>query len=99
MLVTVTFQDHGQDFLEWDIDTEKEQIVGCRPFQASIWCGNTCKQKAFEVGGQVCYEARALDGQLRWVNYRIEAIKIHEPKPPKQPRRRRPIAAPSANIQ
>ncbi|WP_309376038.1 hypothetical protein [Rhodoferax sp.] len=35
--MTVTFQDHGQDFLEWDI--KDMTVVGCRPFQAWVWVG------------------------------------------------------------
>lgn len=35
---TVHFEDHGQDFLEWDIDA-KGVVVGCRPFQADVWAG------------------------------------------------------------
>lgn len=36
---TVRFEDHGQDFLEFDIEDGK--VIDCRPFQASIWVG--CK--------------------------------------------------------
>lgn len=36
--ITITFADHGQDFLEWDLDVGGK-VVGCRPFQASIWRG------------------------------------------------------------
>jgi hypothetical protein len=79
MLVTVTFQDHGQDFLEWDIDLQKEEIVGCRPYQSRIWCGLACRQKVFEVGKQVSFE-RADNHETRWINYPIEEIKIHEPQ-------------------
>ncbi len=35
------FEDQGQDFLTWDVDVETTKVVGCAPFQASIWCGNT----------------------------------------------------------
>jgi phage gp16-like protein len=35
---TITFEDMGQDFLEWDVD-DKDVVVGCRPFQAWVWCG------------------------------------------------------------
>lgn len=34
---TIRFSDQGQDFLEWDLDASG-QVVGCRPFQAEIWC-------------------------------------------------------------
>lgn len=36
--ITITFEDHGQDFLEWDLDTNGK-VIECRPFQASLWCG------------------------------------------------------------
>lgn len=35
MNAILTFQDHGQDFLTWQI--EKDRVVDCTPFQASIW--------------------------------------------------------------
>ena len=34
-VITVTFEDHGQDFLEWDICNGV--VVDCRPFQVSVW--------------------------------------------------------------
>ena len=34
---TVIFEDHGQDFLEWDI--EDGVVVDCRPFQSWLWNG------------------------------------------------------------
>jgi hypothetical protein len=53
MQFKITFEDHGQDFLTWTIDTELEQVVACEPFQASLWVGRKCTQRAFEVGGHV----------------------------------------------
>ena len=34
---TITFEDHGQDFLEWDI--VNGIVTDCRPCQASVWIG------------------------------------------------------------
>lgn len=34
---TIHFEDHGQDFLEWDIDADGN-VLACRPFQGSLWC-------------------------------------------------------------
>lgn len=34
---TVTFEDHGQDFLVWHI--KDRRVVGCEPFQAWLWVG------------------------------------------------------------
>lgn len=36
-ITTIKFEDHGQDFLEWDIDPDGN-IIDCRPFQGSVWC-------------------------------------------------------------
>jgi len=38
MMITVHFEDHGQDFLEWDLEDGK--VVDCRPFQAWLWNGS-----------------------------------------------------------
>jgi|ETNvirome_6_1000_1030641.scaffolds.fasta_scaffold00018_45 hypothetical protein len=35
---TLHIEDHGQDFLEWDIDNDGI-VVECRPFQNDIWKG------------------------------------------------------------
>jgi hypothetical protein len=34
----ITFEDHGQDFLTWQLDSNGV-VVDCMPFQASVWCG------------------------------------------------------------
>lgn len=35
---TIHFADHGQDFLEWDLNAEG-LVVACRPFQEWAWKG------------------------------------------------------------
>ncbi|WAJ37223.1 hypothetical protein OU800_21865 [Pseudomonas sp. GOM7] len=48
----IHFQDHGQDFLRWQVD-EQGVVTGCWPFQKQIWCGlqitNLSKLKAGEL--------------------------------------------------
>ncbi|MDO9334186.1 MAG: hypothetical protein Q7T57_06675 [Dehalococcoidales bacterium] len=34
---TVELEDHGQDFLEWDL--KDGVVVACRPFQGWVWNG------------------------------------------------------------
>ena len=73
MLFRITFEDHGQDFLTWVIDTEKEEVVECEPFQATVWIGKKTRQKAFEVGGEVQF----IDddtGETFAISYPIESI-------------------------
>lgn len=38
-IISIHFEDKGQDFLVWDIDTASGIVVDCRPFQARIWNG------------------------------------------------------------
>ena len=41
---TIQFEDHGQDFLEWDVNTAG-RVVGCRPAQAWVWVGAQVLQR------------------------------------------------------
>ena len=50
---TIRFEDHGQDFLEWDLDITSK-VIECRPFQASIWCGRlVLNHNALRKGSKV----------------------------------------------
>jgi|GEM_PF-1352006 len=40
VIATITFEDKGQDFLEWDVDHESRIVVDCRPFQREYWTGH-----------------------------------------------------------
>lgn len=55
MLVKIEFEDYGQDFLSWVIDTEKERVVECEPFQVLRWVGQVVTQKEFKAGGRVTF--------------------------------------------
>lgn len=37
---TIRFEDHGQDFLEWDLDASGK-VIECRPCQGWVWCKRT----------------------------------------------------------
>ena len=37
-MYTIIFEDDGQDFLEWDVDSNGE-VIECRPFQEDVWFG------------------------------------------------------------
>lgn len=37
-MMTIYFEDKGQDFLEWDLDKDG-QVIGCRPGQSWVWIG------------------------------------------------------------
>ncbi len=64
---TITFEDRGQDFLEWDID-ENGVVVDVRPFQAGIWKGKLVSN--VKVGERpTIMDLR--DGEQRQMNYRV----------------------------
>jgi hypothetical protein len=76
MITTITFEDHGQDFLEWDID-ENGKVIDCRPFQFSVWSKVTVTNKEFKVGGRVKYTGMGLSGRI---NYPIAEIALDNQK-------------------
>lgn len=47
-MITVTFENHGQDFLEWDIEAGK--VVDCRPSQAGYWIGTEVHNLHIQAG-------------------------------------------------
>lgn len=70
---TITFEDQGQDFLEWDID-DKGVVVGCRPFQGSIWCGlRVLNHRTLKVDGKARIRL-ALSGTATAINYPLVAV-------------------------
>lgn len=79
---TITFQDQGQDFLEWDIKDRK--VVACRPFQADLWLGSEVLTFP-EVGKTVEIKMpRLVGGRQMWVKYplvKVSAFKTTEVQP------------------
>lgn len=76
---TVTFEDHGQDFLTWHI--KNRRVVGCEPFQADVWVGlevTTLPMVGLRMG------VRDRDGVERFIKYpllKVEAFRQQEVKP------------------
>ncbi len=68
----VYFEDHGQDFLWWDVN-EDGLVVDCGPFQASIWSGSLVVSK-IEVGALISIKRTRQDAIT--IKYPIEQI-IH----------------------
>ncbi len=48
-MLTIELEDHGQDFLEWDID-DTGKVVDCRPFQADVWKGTIVHNRDIRPG-------------------------------------------------
>lgn len=72
---TIHFEDQGQDFLEWDIDSAGV-VVGCRPFQASVWEGSVVRE--LEVGKQLTVFIPHV-GETRQLRYLVERIECSNP--------------------
>lgn len=66
---TVRFEDHGQDFLEWDIEEASGRVFACRPSQAWLWTGKHVYLKGAEPGGKL-----RLVGEGKRVKHPIESI-------------------------
>lgn len=77
----IHFEDHGQDFLTWDVDIMTAKVVDCRPFQADIWCQFTVLNlDDLEVGGKVEGFSKMDILQLKYPIESIEEQTIIEAK-------------------
>lgn len=73
-ITTITFEDHGQDFLEWDIN-EVGDILDCRPFQAHFWkqC-MVANEDQLVVGGNVYFLSRSCE--VKAIKYPIKSLSV-----------------------
>lgn len=70
----ITFEDHGQDFLTWQLDNNGV-VVDCTPFQATTWCGCAVNAHSLlEVGDCVTYVRDGRDVTIGSIRYPIAAI-------------------------
>lgn len=83
-MLTVYFEDHGQDFLEWDI--EDGVVVACRPFQGWVWEGTRVipMRCVTDFTGQESEDIQPGDilqlltkkGKLLTLNYPVERVEV-----------------------
>ena len=78
MLKKVTFNDEGQDFLEWDID--KGMVVACRPFQERVWKGTKVHTRKIRPGGYL--DITLTDGRRTILKHPVESIVVRIPEVP-----------------
>ena len=69
-MITVYLEDHGQDFLEWDI--ENGVVVSCRPFQGWLWNGTKVHNTDIQPGDIL--EITSVTGRRTRLNYPIERV-------------------------
>jgi len=68
----LTFEDHGQDFLTWELDATGK-VIECKPFQASVWCGCIVKEyNSLTPGDKVRFLTK--DGDQRTMLYPVESV-------------------------
>lgn len=68
---TIHFEDHGQDFLEWDVDAHGV-VTAARPFQSSVWSGSVLINDA-QPGGIVAYLSKHT-GQRHTIRYPVAKV-------------------------
>lgn len=68
---TIHFEDHGQDFLEWDVD-EYGVVTDSRPCQGWVWKGSVLINNA-QPGGIVAYVSPA-DGARHTIRYPVAKV-------------------------
>lgn len=70
MKQTVCLEDHGQDFLEWDVDNGV--VVDCRPFQGWVWNGTQVHNNPIRKGDILQI---TVQGRRTTLNYPVERVK------------------------
>ncbi|GKS85571.1 hypothetical protein AVMA1855_15485 [Acidovorax sp. SUPP1855] len=78
----VTFEDQGQDFLRWELDA-KGTVIGCEPFQASVWHGKKVFQPALLAVGDLVHFYEKQEKAFRHIRYRVAKVERFEKGHPK----------------
>lgn len=73
VVLRVHFEDHGQDFLRWEINA-KGKVIGCEPFQAAHWCGLEVWQPALLRAGDLLHFLDREDDSMRHIKYRLARV-------------------------
>lgn len=72
-ITTIIFEDHGQDFIEWDIN-ENGEVINSRPFQSHVWSGGTVLNEELKAGDSVIYLSPRLCRPIE-IRYPIASVK------------------------
>lgn len=79
--IRIHFEDHGQDFLWWDIehvpDSFKGKVVDCGPFQFDVWVGASVFMSTVEKNGYVHFISEVLQ-EVLFIKYPIVTIEIQQ---------------------
>lgn len=81
MTRTITFEDQGQDFLEWDIDLSNT-VIACRPAQAFLWVGCVVRNRVIKPGCYIRFKSDKIKahgcGASLVLKYQVTEFKIQE---------------------
>jgi len=69
----ITFEDHGQDFLTWQLDNNGI-VVDCMPFQASTWVGVEVDKPGMLKVGELVSCRNATEVLTMTIRYPIASI-------------------------
>lgn len=72
-VITIEFEDRGQDFITWEIVAETGQIIDCHPFQYRTWA--KCRVLHPETLAEGQYPAiETGEGEQLVMKYRVEKL-------------------------
>ncbi|WP_418648854.1 hypothetical protein ACNQFN_11340 [Thauera butanivorans] len=69
--MTVVFEDHGQDFLKFDI--KGGRVIDARPFQSDMWSGAEVINETIHRGDHIALRHEHSSG-VRTIRYPIDAV-------------------------
>lgn len=78
-VVTVLhFEDHGQDFLRWELDA-KGKVIGCEPFQGFVWKGKyVMGHEQLQAGATVHYRTKGESTSASNIRYPLARVERME---------------------
>lgn len=84
MIRTITFEDQGQDFLEWDIDLNNK-VIACRPCQGFLWIGSQITNRVIKPGCFIRFKSDKLKahacGASLVLKYKVIELRFMEAAP------------------
>ena len=67
----IEFEDHGQDFLYWQLDADGK-VVASMPYQSEIWNGTIVNLKELKLGEQPLIITKY--GKFSSINYKVLSV-------------------------
>lgn len=71
--MTLHFEDHGQDFLRWELD-RNGKVLASKPFQGSIWKGVKVLQPQLSRKGSIVRFVRPGESEEKTIRYPLTKV-------------------------